>query len=373
MSYILEIWEQPSHFPYPESVNGVMQQLAALYDQQPGANPKFGQLAAVLTRHYPDATMLSLDSDEPSCAWSDAPLDGKTERAVWALGINVSRLTEVKPLLVCEALALGLCLFDAQAGHAWLANGQCYPTGITLSCDTEKEEDDEYADVPTNRPLRERVFEGIKPYLVSQGFKAYKRGTRFTRAFPGGDLELYIASSADAWPCHGEFYLFVCGYLHEIEQRVVEMEQEFRQPSTIYGRPVTFSIHQRKWMEVDAPYFMHIRADDYYVTSFSQIEGVITHLQARLEQHLLPLLADCCSIAGVDRYLNRWQEERPSPLSADDDSGEVHLWSAYLTRNPALPALCDKYYQKHITTRSSDYTAPSMLKAINYIRANPLS
>lgn len=125
MSYVVSVWEQPAGTPPPASIEEAVQLVDRLCDGQPGQNPKFILLAQRLTRRYPCIT--TLDEDEipqEQWAWSDGPLDGKTDDAVLNLGLTSDMADEVQPFVAVTANALGLNVLDPQGGDVYLADGR---------------------------------------------------------------------------------------------------------------------------------------------------------------------------------------------------------------------------------------------------------
>lgn len=121
MSYVLQIWA----FPMPQSiaqVDGILGEL----DQRPRRpNTQFVELARRLTARHPCIT--TLDEDDENAVWTDGPMDGRTERPLWGLGILSQHIDTVQPFVVETATAMGFVVYDDQAGECHL------PGGITLT------------------------------------------------------------------------------------------------------------------------------------------------------------------------------------------------------------------------------------------------
>jgi hypothetical protein len=97
MSYSIHVWSEVT----PPSSQAAEATLIRLGAQRPGQNPKFVELARKLTERYPSA---SADEDpDDSEVWTDGPVDGRTDRAVYGLGIRLDALDEVLPFVVKTA------------------------------------------------------------------------------------------------------------------------------------------------------------------------------------------------------------------------------------------------------------------------------
>jgi hypothetical protein len=99
--------------------------LTSLSGKITGQNPKFLVLAARLTARYPCICSPEAEEmPESELAWSDGPLDGKTEHAKYSIGLNTDMLKKVRQFVFDQALQLELNTMDEQAGQALLANGR---------------------------------------------------------------------------------------------------------------------------------------------------------------------------------------------------------------------------------------------------------
>lgn len=121
MSYVVNIWEQPAKLPLPDNAQAVWRMLDALRRQTPGQNPKFLELARHLMAVFPEEQ----DEDGEGGVWLEGVADGRTDKAVWNLGLySGDRLDEVQAVLAARAVALGLNVADEQAGDLYLADGR---------------------------------------------------------------------------------------------------------------------------------------------------------------------------------------------------------------------------------------------------------
>ena len=176
MSYVLQIWEHPTTHALPATVQEAEAFTSALQGINSVQNPKFITFAKKLTRKYPCMT----ESDES--VWTDGPLDGQTDEPVYGIGIQTEYLHEVHPFVITTANALGLSVYDDQAGQAYLASGNI----LTMPGDKPF--------VPAKRPVSEfnkksateRAFHCFTVHLEKHGYKPLKSKLTFKRRFPGG-------------------------------------------------------------------------------------------------------------------------------------------------------------------------------------------
>jgi hypothetical protein len=172
MSYVLHLWEQP----VPASLAEADQIHTRLSAERTGQNPKFIELAKRLTERYP--CMTSLDDDEDG-AWSDGPLDGKTDTPVYSLGVQIAMLHEVVPFVAATAIALGLVVYDTQAAEVHLPGGGVLTLPGRAAVDFELQGDPELLD-SKSRAVH-ALMESLTPRLQSLGFKPLAKKASFKR------------------------------------------------------------------------------------------------------------------------------------------------------------------------------------------------
>lgn len=337
MSYVVKIWDAASGLALPESVDAASRLLGELETgPAPGGNPKFVQLARQLTQRFPTPDMLPGDEGEPDfaeIAWSDWPIDGKTEAAVWNLGLNVGMLDEARPFLMQTAGALGLGVLDEQAGEAHLPGGAV----LCLPGRTPVTHEDSADDPPRAREVSARIFEFLKPLLVARGFKGRKSSLTFRRSFAEGWHELYIWSPADRWPLCAEVTVTVTARLHGITTLRVGACYPDRALEDFSHSP-TLIMHPSDWIEGEAPFFSKLNKH-YQVYRPAEIETVLQHLGENLLARILPALDACWTLADFDRELN------PDAGVGSLFSGNIgdRLIAAYLNANPRLDDLCREH------------------------------
>lgn len=376
MSYVIQIWQHPQGLAYPSSLHDCADCLASESLVRAMPNPLFIQLSQKLKSTYSDYLM-ALDSDSPEYwVWGE-PVTGQTTSAVLVININPGYREKALSFLIPEAKTLGLSVFDPQIDQAWFANGQSLPVGLSVPVATTSEEDDEeriYADVPKNKPLRDQVFELIKPFMLKHGYKAYKRNHAFIYAFEAGEFKVDLYSSANSWPSNGEFIVSCSGKINSLihfkEQKIPQWVPEYTHVNLM-----TFYGHQQFWMPKGAD-FLSNNQDRYEVTSYAQIPAVAKHLISVLSDVLFPLLEQAKKIRGLDSMMNQWSyfsEEARLPIKPSMEWFD-NLYIAYLAKNSRLDFYID-LFNKMINTRSTgkiNEREQAVFALIDYMRANPL-
>ena len=361
MSYVLHLWEKPPAQPWPASVEEAGRVLARLEAEQPGQNPKFLALAAQLTARYPCITSPQAeDIPESEWAWSDGPLDGKTDRAKYSIGLNTGMLDEVHPFVLEQARQLGLNVTDEQAGQVQLANGVML--SITPAAQPAKSE---YDDVPTGRQLDQAVFERLVPFMEERGFKTRKSDRSFKRSFPGGWHRVYLFAE-DHWPVDSSFQLGAHSRFDAVTDLIASIAFKER-PADQVKNMVTTIIGPAKWMDESAE-FIDSYKKEYVVRHHAQLETVIAHALRKLDDRLLPILRQYETIEGLDRLLN------PEPVTesvffSGYDGGAEHIIAASLAQNPRLEKLCEEFDAKTAHAPTDPYLVGPLRLCIEYARS----
>ncbi len=377
MSYVIQIWQHPQGLAYPSSLHDCADFLASESLVRAMQNPLFIQLSQKLMSAYPDY-LTALDSDTPEYwVWGE-PVTGQTTSAVQSININPNYREKALSFLIPEAKALGLSVFELQAGQAWLANGLSLPAGLSVPVAAHSEENDEeriYVDVPKNKSLRDQVFELIKPFMLQHGYKAYKRDHSFVQKIEGGELKIRLFSASNSWPLYGEFLVSCSG---KIDSLVDFKERNLSQwvPEYPRGDLIIFYGNQQFWMPKGGSAYLSSNAARYEVTSYEQIPAVANHFIQVLSNVLFPLLEQTKTIRGLDLLMNQWSDftqETILPLKPSMRWFD-NLYIAYLAENPRLEFYID-LFNKMIDVRDSGKINDSeraVFALIDYMQTNPL-
>lgn len=370
MTYIVRIWESPADRSVPDSIDSTCKLLVELEASQPlGGNPKFVSLARRLTQRFPTPDMSpGADGDDgdnevslADIAWCDWPITGKTDAAVWNLGINAGRLDDVRPFVMQEANGLGLCVMDEQAGEVYLPTGNvlCLPGRAPAV-----KVDSKYDDVPQTREVLARIYERLAPLLIERGFKGNKRNLTFRRVFPDGWHDLKVFAPAERWPLCAEAAVYVTARFHAISDLVATISNP-EQPLEAYKDTYTLLGHPRNWIEGDDPFLTKLNKY-YQVRSYSEIDTVLDHLCSNLRMCVLPALDACRTVEDFDRALNPPPGVRSFFNGTMD--GTKNIIAAYLARSPFLNDICREY-----DPRLHGRWEPDVANCIDYVLSHPLA
>lgn len=408
MSYVIHIWENPAELPLPTSIDDAVQLLDKLSAQPMNSvNPKFMSLAKRLKQRYPDLNSAIPDEDEEEVdynelAWSET-VDGDTLDAVWGLGLNTGELfDEARPFVMQEANALGLCVMDEQAGEVYLPSGKVLVMSgrvapavvsttpkpsdnnppkkqytLTVDGKTHTFEVTTWIDSrtkaicegsPRNKEVLPIAFEHLTPLMTANGYKAYKGKQLFKRNFAEGWCEVQLHKGADMWPRHAELEIFIGLHCHPLTELVSKICYPNRSPETV-AESTTVIVIPEQWLEnfdgieVNNTF---TNAGEYHVRRYDQIEAVLANLTMKLQTLVLHALADCQTVADIDRHLNLPDDTaRPFFAAWGEYWGYTRIIAAYLMGNPMLDALCEKY-----TKRPNGL--PIQNPAVDYVRNHPL-
>lgn len=374
MSYVVQIWENPENKPFPASIDAELQILETLQScQLREFNPKFIALAERLKQRYPDMDSVSFDEEDDDfdfseLAWTDSPLNGKTLDAVYGLGLNLNDLFEkVRPFVMQEATALGLCVMDGHSGEVYLPDGKVLrvsnkakPVSATVKSLPKEDEDP-----PKNKELLAIAFEKLAPLMVEHGYKAYKDKRLFKRTFAEGCCEIELWSSANMWPFHGEFEIQTRLRCHAITNLSSEIAYPDKSPEDA-AEKITFILCPQRWLENSDD--LSVQHGAYCVQRYEQIDTVMAHLIMKVQTCLLPVLAQCQTLADFEYHLNTPEGHSSIFKLHKRNYPEEKIIAAYLMGNPILEALCEQFYAfAQINNKSG------ILKCIDYVRSHPLN
>ena len=358
MSYALHIWEKPADRPWPATVEEADRLLSALRGVKQGQNPKFIALAQRLTGRYPCIMSPQAEAlPESELAWSDGPLNGRTDKAVFGIGVRTEMLDEVRPFVVEQANAMGLNVLDQQAGEVFLSVGKVLSAG---SAPAPAPAQKNYEDVPTRKALEQAVFDGLVPIMQKHGFKPRKTDRTFKQVFPGGRHVAHLATQ-DGWPLDCEFRLDVVSRFDAITDLIAAILHPGLSPDQLKEWPTTV-LGQNKWLDNASELVQGVNRP-YRITSYSQIDTAMHHLSSNIEARLIPILEKSKTIEGLDALLNTTPIDS-SVFFTVYQQADRHIIAAHLVANPRLDAICDEFLSR---VKAEKDRAP-ILCCIEYVR-----
>ncbi|NDY93767.1 tetratricopeptide repeat protein [Ideonella livida] len=122
MSYVISIWKQPEDLPWPGSLKEAVEQLRLLFKRPGPPDAACQRLLERLARRYPD---FAEDDEEGEGPWLEGLQDVlPSDVPVFNFGLmSGDHLDAAQACVVSEAVALGLNVFDDQAGELHLGHG----------------------------------------------------------------------------------------------------------------------------------------------------------------------------------------------------------------------------------------------------------
>jgi len=356
MSYVVQVWEHPVSWIYPTNIATTLAMLDTLRSRRPGPNPLFVELAQRLTARHPCITSPETDElDESELAWSDGPLDGRTDAAVYAIGLNSARLDEVLPFVRQTARELGLSVFDDQAGHAWLANGaeqavgreriwQRFPPAYIEIGRT----------LPDKDSLLDRVLEGGHGALAALGFTLLRRDARddaqrvytsavLRRVSPIGWQEMDLRA-IDGRPDRVKLTMRVEAWVTAISDWRLRVHLGGQVPAGT--RPLSnLGLRNDAWMSDTAGVWETADTGAIVLRSPADVERAVAMLDHQWRTRLAPLLAAFDSLEALAEVLAPEPIEWSPFFTRHIDSTDA-LVAAWLARVPRLPALLQRVRQE---------------------------
>lgn len=342
MTYVVHIWE---HHPSPQTW-AEADALQARLDCQPAPpNPKFAALAAGLVQAFPHRR-----DGQTRSPWIEGAPDGRVDHASWALGVDTDLMDRVLPVLVNQALALGLTVYDGQTGEVFLPGNWCLtPEGRTpVNWPEPAVEPVAAAGLDAGRSYLEgRVRALVLPHFAPSGFQlCWRTGLQTHDALAMvRDTALgqqRIEMTPQSWSeQHWDLWMSC-----EIEPRLPPDLAKWCEPQH------TIPLARTQWPELAA--FRRRDEQKPYEPSFrcmgphalDQFLGLYTQWAVR---ELLPLLDGCVDLAGYLRLDGR--EASPEVFLQAAVAG---LALAHCAGDPALAERAQRYGQQRVPNPRPD-------------------
>lgn len=201
MSYVIHVFAATP----PSTLGEALAQFQRLPEQQAPPNPRFVQLAQALIARFPS----EVGGQEPlHPLWLEAVPDGDTDgSAVYSLGLYDGGIERLLPALVSEALKLGLCVLDEQAGRCYVPDAWVLTESgrHRLKFQTPRRPPADEAVVPETLTavwVCRRLLAVLGAVLAPEGFAGSIRGrgesVTFTRSTEAGLQHVWLGVAYDA-------------------------------------------------------------------------------------------------------------------------------------------------------------------------------
>jgi hypothetical protein len=304
MSFVCQIWEYPAPRDSAEC-KAILESLSRVRQPQ---NPRFVELAKRLTARYPCITTLEDDVLDEQGVWTDGPLDGLTEDAVYGVGILSQHLDTVFPFVCETANELGLNVYEMVAGET------SRPDGTILEHDPDAAAPRLSSAGMNLTRLSEIFTEQLEPLARDRGFR--KIGYHLVRGIDGG-WQALVAAIVEV---QGQvaFDVMLHTYRYDVMRLVHDLDPE-RRAGDANGSAFALSAYEF----LLAPQILREPRD--FLAASSVLKLVV-------QKHLLPGADECATLAGLDGVMNTSRTKfRHYPLN--------HLVVARLARSIAYDDL----------------------------------
>lgn len=372
MTYVLQVWQQPADLPLPADPGSADALLLALQERPLDAPSRFAELAQRLTRRYPclcspEARRLP----EERLAWSDGPLDGVLDTAVYGIGLNAQMVDEVRPFVVRTALALGLNVADDQEGRYYLRDRRILSArGVSQVIRLKHSTVLGGLTSTLGGTLREQGFvpDGGNSYAYAE----HEAAQWYRHDFPGGSHSLRLTVEE-----HGDYLawnVMVCSRVDRIGRAAAYFDHGAQPPEGAAEREAMV-LFQQAWLQDASPDVELDANRSYVVRAYEDTRQTGADMLAQMRRRLFSILAMFKSARGINIVLN------PQPLSSSFYFAAWHacthnVLAAYYARDPQLETLCEELVERtrHLKCPDEDNARrlAKLRRCIAYVRSNPL-
>ena len=370
MSYVVNIFRAADGPPWPDSFAEALELTEQLFDERAGASWRFRRFVSRLTRRYPDITSPEAqDMPEEELAWTDGPLDGNTNEAVYNLGLGLDRLQEVRSFVIKAARDSGLGVRDDQAGEIYLSIKRAFSLrGLLQEATLPPRE----PGVPGHVGLLEIASDRLSPQFARHGFRrstmpdeidAFNATRFFRQDFPLGFHLLRLHTFGDEGRTN--FELAIESQFAPVTSQLRRILSGGQAPGSL-GNAATTWLQQDAWLP-DPKGLLLDEYGQYVVTSFAAIGPALDHLERSFESRLAPVLHRYQSLEGFDALMNpTWSSiffDRYHELNL------VPLVSAALARNADLPRIIEEFEQFGAANRKLRTPFPDAFERLDKVVA----
>ncbi|MEP7300029.1 MAG: hypothetical protein ABI699_00755 [Caldimonas sp.] len=292
MSYVLHIWEHP----VPTGVLDADRIHTLLTGQDGSQNPKFLELAKRLTARYPCLTTVG---DDEESVWSDGPLDGRTDEPIYGIGVQSGSASAVIPFVADAAGALGLTVYDMQAGTVHLPGGKVLALPGALPASAPLAAPGDNSALSSKAQVGELLIEGLRPLMESRGFRVGKGGTPFKRKRT--DCQLAIGYSMSD---HRPTYVVAV---------VPIVELEYPAPhAAIAAQQLGKAVYMQRDLAACAAgtTLEESGVAGFKVDNVAGLQHEVAAMASFLEAAVLPVFDRCDTLATLEEEFNRRPVER---------------------------------------------------------------
>lgn len=188
--YALYFWESPLPNSQEEAAR-IVEQLESRRCEQ---RPVFLELAHRITARYPCSC--SSDVAPEDDAWSDGPVDGRSNSPLYGLGLSLKMIEKVYPFVVDVARSLGLVTYDPEVEVVFLPSGEQF--GYISFDDEEGEQVEPRDEWPWDwDSFRDIVRAEMEPFMRTNGFVYNKASEGFKKNTPSYQVAIEFCPEKD--------------------------------------------------------------------------------------------------------------------------------------------------------------------------------
>jgi len=357
MSEMLEIIDLDRHgLAAPSTIYELADILKARFDDKPGPNAKFVELARRITALYPspEAVGRSDDPDAEASIWPNDPVkEAERAGAVWNLGLPPQGGSKLLCDLVKEGTDVGLTMLADSLGLAFLPDGQVLPR------ERQKQWEAFAAQAaasqrPTLGQMRKKMRALFAQRLAPYGFVPLPTPRGFSIKYHRPVEEGWQRVTLMVEDRHDQFQARVvldgqCAPVHNILTAALGPDVQLRE------RDYSFELAMIDY--------------DTKSTFYLQPEAQIEELFDWLTHRALPLLDKARTVRGLDRYYSEMPKDgqwRDVPIDSF-----AALICAHLTGNACFSELEQRLraqvkFNDH--NRNSDMRTEHLDRLLVYLR-----
>lgn len=290
MSYVLLIWRTP----VPISVGEAGDICSRL--QRGGATswPEYAELASRLVARHPDIG--DLDEDDDQGVWTDGPLAANARAPVFGLGIQTHALGEVVPFVIESARALGLLVYDGQAGTVHLADGRVL--GVVQPAIEPATVPSQTSAFVTRAQVRRALRAVLGPALTGYGFEPDNGDHDFVLHADAARFDVQFSLDASG----NGYKLYVCTVVTPICREPSRLLERF------YPEGIDFLVHHQRLATAEGVAWADMVASpgaEAYVESSADLAQSVDRWLHVYRQAVLPLVDRCRTLQGLSDELTR--------------------------------------------------------------------
>jgi hypothetical protein len=354
MSYVVQIWE----LPVPASVQDADRINSQLHGERCAQNPKFVELAAHLMERYPGLTLDDEESGE-ACedVWTDGALDGQCDQPVYGLGVRTEHLDTALPFVFETAAALGLVVYDPQAGEVRLPGGKV----LTMPGRAPQSFDSPTQTVVPGRLVSvaqtmQIIRQVLDPLMSRHGFKA--AGSRCSYKKKLKACTHVIELSVEEWLALGYVHVWVTSGIN------VNLPRKWpKETSRLFNYAINFDtrkLQEQCGVQVSDRFFNDFNTS--LILRLSSTEEMIDKLKqlaALIECAMFPVMAKMETLNDLDEVLNTGDASKQSELQSLV-TRFTPITVAYMADNPALKAIAHRVLSEGVYRTTKEAIAELM-------------